>query len=353
MRKCYDYIYISLSQEQVLQLRVDLPQDLRQTLLKANPFLTVLWRTHPRPDRTHHIFFTTSTKEQAESLKEKLDKWIEEDKGYATFNDYISKPMGPWHVMYDFLNLAHVDMLVNDPPIIKMHTYSPHHPHFITPSYSYKVAVTRCHDWHSAHSVLDNWIHMLFPCDGSNPIIHSAMELNSNVYTAVLPSWGHAIHVMSSHALLETYLAEQPYTWHIKSVPQPALLYCLNSTSLSINHQPAGDLPSLLLEFKQLKREFKHTCDQGAKMMGTLFCVSTQNTEAINLLSTQMTICNANSTALAILQSLSNQLLDINMCLLEAHCEHSQSQLFLLQCNLPKDISDHHLLCTQESKEEI
>ena len=352
MQHCMDYAYVSLSRERVSQPRADLLQDLRKTILDSNPSLRVQWRTQSGADRTRRVFFTASSKEQGDQMKEILGKWFEEKK-YAFYASYVSKPLGPWRVTFDFLDPAHADALLATEPMINFVKYYPRRPRFVTPSYGYQVALLSCRDWLSAKVVLDEWIRRLFHDDPCDPVVYSAMELDGEVYTAILPTWDHAVHVVRSYRDLESYLAADPVTEHIKPVPQPGLLYGLNGVGLSVGRQPASAGPSSSVEFMQLRREFEHTREQGVEMMSTLFRVSTQNTEAIKQLNEQVATVNANSTALAISQSLNSQLLDVNMSLADARRERGYSDMFLLQCDLPPNVSEYHLRCSREREEDI
>ncbi|PIL26787.1 hypothetical protein GSI_11123 [Ganoderma sinense ZZ0214-1] len=347
-----DYAYVSLSQERVPQPRADLLQDLRKTLLNTNPSLRVQWRTQSGPDRTRRVFFTADSKAHGEKLKKTLGDWFHE-KGYTTYQEYISKPLGPWRVTFDFLDPARPDALLAAPPVIDNVKYTPRRPRYLTPSYGYQVALLSCRDWFSAKVVLDKWIRHLFGSDASDPVVYSAMELDGDLYTAVLPTWDHAVHVARSYHDLEAYLAADPVTEHIKPVPQPGLLYGLNGVGLSVTRQPAAASSSPSSEFLQLRREFEYTREQGVEMMTTLFRVSEQHTEALKRLGDQMSTVNANSTALAMSQSLNNQLLDVNMCLADARRERGLSDMFLLQRDLPSHVSEYHLRRSRECDESI
>ena len=255
---CWDYAYVSLSPERVPQPRADLLQDLRKTILDSNPSLRVQWRTQSGADRTRRIFFTAESKEHGDQMKETLGKWFEE-KGYAFYSAYVSKPLGPWRVTFDFLNPAHTSALLTAELMINFVKYYPRRPRFVTPSYGYQVALLSCRDWFSAKVVLDGWIRQLFRDNASDPVVHSAMELDGEVYTAILPTWDHAVHVARSYRDLEGYLAADPVTEYIKPVPQPGLLYGLNGVGLSVGRQPANTSPSSSLDFLQLRWEFEHT----------------------------------------------------------------------------------------------
>nr|VWP02165.1 Trihydroxynaphthalene reductase (EC (T3HN reductase) [Ganoderma boninense] len=354
VKNCFDYAYVSLSRERVPQPRADLLQDLRKTLLDSDPTLRVLWRTQSGPDRTRRVFFTFDSKELAVKAKPALDNWMNVKK-YAFYTAYISKPFGPWRITYDFYDLAHVTaIMAGPPPIAAEGEHTPHRPRFITPSYGYQVALLNCRDWSSAQDILDGWVRRLFRDDPTDPVIYSAMELDGDVYTVVLPSWAHAITIVDSYNHLESYLEENPVTRHIVRTPQPGLLYCLNGIGLAISRPGSSDSSSTpSREFAQLRREFENTRDQGAELLKTVFRISTQNTDAITHLSEQMDVVRANSTALAVSQSLSNQLLDVNMSLTESRRGQEQAELVLLQPDLPENVANYHVQCARRRQHEV
>ncbi|KAI1786594.1 hypothetical protein LXA43DRAFT_1099063 [Ganoderma leucocontextum] len=390
-RQAVDYAYVSLSQERVPQPRADLLQDLRKTLLGFKPSLRVLWRTQPGPDRTRRVFFFADSKVHADNLRTQLDAWLE-NKGYASYLNYTSCPMGTWRVTFDLLDPTHVDALFDTPPVIGSRTYAPGRPRFIIPSYGYQVVVLNCRDWMSAQRVLDAWIRQLCHESGVDPVVHSAMEHGGEVYTAVLPSWADAVRVADGHDDLVQFLRKNPVTRHIVP-PDPGLLYALNGIGLYLRQSDRSS-SSLPPEFVQFRREFEYTHQQGVEMMSTIFHCTTQNTEAIKHLGGQMNTINANSaalepstmgrasvavfagvclelacvarlfrdqharpivysTALSMSQTLSNQLLDVNMSLADARRDRSHSQMFLLQRDLPANVSQYHLEKTRECEEQI
>ncbi|KAI1781714.1 hypothetical protein LXA43DRAFT_1069857 [Ganoderma leucocontextum] len=351
-RGAVDYAYASLSQELVPQPRADLLQDLRKTLLEFKPSLRALWRTQPGPDRTRRVFFFADNKPHAENLRTELGAWLQK-KGYAYYLDYVSCPLGNYRVTFDLLDPTHVDALFASPPVLGHRTYAPGRPRFITPSYGYQVAVLNCRDWLSAQHVLDAWIRQLCTGSGADPVIYSAMEHGGEIYTAVLPSWTEAVQVADGYNDLVQFLRQSPVTRHIVP-PEQGLLYALNGIGLYLR-QSATDRSSSSLppEFVQFRREFEYTRQQGVEMMSTIFHCTTQNTEAIKNLGAQMNTINANSAALSMSQTLSNQLLDVNMSLAEARRERSHSQMFLLQQDLPANVSQYHLQKTRECAEQI
>nr|VWO99275.1 Eukaryotic translation initiation factor 3 subunit G (eIF3g) (Eukaryotic translation initiation factor 3 RNA-binding subunit) (eIF-3 RNA-binding subunit) (Translation initiation factor eIF3 p33 subunit homolog) (eIF3 p33 homolog) [Ganoderma boninense] len=349
---CMDYVYLSLSQDRVPQPRADLLQGLRRTLLDTNQSLRAQWRTQSGPDRTRRAFFTADSKSHAEGMKKKLGDWFN-GKGYAFYQNYVSKPLGPWRVTFDFFEPAHVDAILAAPFMIDHVKYEARRPRYVTPSYGYQVALLSCRDWVSAKVVLDGWIRHLFQDDPSDPVVYSAMELDGDLYTAVLPSWDHAVHVAGSYRDLEAYLAANPVTEHIKPVPQPGLLYGLNGVGLSVTRQPLNTATSSSSEFTQLRQEFEYTRQQGVEVMSTLFRVSEQNTAAITHLNDQMSTVNANSTALAISQTLGTELLDVSLSLADARRERINATTALLQRDLPPHVIDYHRESIRQCDEDI
>ncbi|TFK86681.1 hypothetical protein K466DRAFT_587024, partial [Polyporus arcularius HHB13444] len=344
-----DYAYIYLDAGVIAQPRADILQALRKTLIKDNPTIRVLWRTHSGPDKTRRLTFPMDSQKQAHEMAPKLQEWMEKKK-YPVLMKYVSRPNGTWRITIDLIEPDHVDAVFSSPPVIGGKTFYPTRPRYIIPTYGYQVGVLGCRDWHSAQRVLDKWIKELCPrSDGLNPVYHSQMELGGDVYTAVLRDWASTVKVAQGKDDLRAFLAKDALCEHITS-PHPGLLYGLNSSGLFLK-QGASERPSS--EMLQLRHEVDAIRQQGIEGLQTVFAAQAQTRQEIATLGNQL---NTSLTAignLAAQHNLSSRTLQLDMLISELRQERSSKETMLCLPGIAPDIRANYLRRIQECEHEL
>ncbi|KAI1782465.1 hypothetical protein LXA43DRAFT_1051147 [Ganoderma leucocontextum] len=349
-RKPLDYAYLCLNPQLVPHPRADILQDVRQTLQQCFPDTRVHWRTQAGPDKTRRISFAATDQDHAKEVSSLLESWLER-KRFPVLANYVSRPGGSWRVTFDLLDPNHVNTVCASPPVVNNKTYYPNRPRFIIPSYGYQVVVLGCRDWQCARPTLDKFIRAFcLRADNQDPIAYSRMELEGEVYTAVLLDWETTVRVADGAAALDEFLAQDPVGRYHPSTLQPGLLYGLNTSGLFAR---MGSTDRTSTELTQLRNELDAVRSQGVEALHTMFSISERTSHAVTSLGDRLEGSLTAMSTLVALQTCSAQAVQAEMAVSDLRQERNQCEMMLLFTSLPDDVHQHNLQRLHQCEEEL
>ncbi|KAI5992440.1 hypothetical protein EDD15DRAFT_2197022 [Pisolithus albus] len=216
-----DYAFISLSSS-VPGPRPDLLEDLR-LLLNTLPDLQATWRLCNGPDRTCRLFFAFPTDNEAQSMLNPLREWLRA-RHISIMAERTTHPpsTSQTRISFDLFNGDDVDRILREPPFIRGRTLRPGRPRFVVPLYGGEVAIGGIAGLGNVESSLNSHLRQRY---GHDVIIGSRVELEDDVYCAVLKDWSF------TQAFLHDNQNGLPADWFLYgvSVGKPTLLFSFNT----------------------------------------------------------------------------------------------------------------------------
>ncbi|GJF00488.1 hypothetical protein PsYK624_167760 [Phanerochaete sordida] len=344
-RNCLDYAYLALDPDRVPIPRPDILQELRNGLLQAEPSLTISWRANQNVDRSRRMTFAMNSEQHAKETMPKLDAHFA-SRNIAVLSRYASRPTGSWRVTYDLVRPADVEAVVASPPVIEHHMHYPSRPRLITPLYGFEIAILGCRDWYGAKTTLDRWVRARCSrTDGQDPIAHSRMELNGEVYTAVLTTWEDTLNAANGEKHLARWLTDDAAGKYVRvSGVVPGLLYGLNSQGLFVNSNTSdGSMSS---------REAADVRRSGLEALTTVYSAVQQTNNAVLALGSRIDSQSHSLHTLFAMQNTTSRVTRIRQDIADLRQECHQAEMMLLQ-NIPDDLKQRNLARTREIAEEI
>lgn len=169
-------------------------------------------------------------------------------------------------VTFDLLDRASVKHLVQFPPVIDHHTYSPTTPRYIQPAYALEVAILGVKDILRAVPVIDCCIIARY----GHVIAASRLALNGDAYCVVFKTWA-----ATARFLADPFQAFASGFGISHSISQlsPALLYVLNNHGLPLSPRSADSSKPSNSSVCQLQGQFdllQQKVDAGAHAFDAL-----------------------------------------------------------------------------------
>ncbi|KAF5370395.1 hypothetical protein D9758_006983 [Tetrapyrgos nigripes] len=233
-RQALDYAYVSLAPPLVDPPRPDILQELKTFLAEQFAELDVQWRVNSKLDKTRQVFFYISedTGLDVKKAKDGLDD-IFKSKGYKVQNSYSSS--NTKRVTYTFFSSTTLQLLASDPPVVQGHRLLPQRPRFIQPICGLEIAVPGCSEFQNVRSRLDHYLNTRYTdkYDG-DVVVGSRMELDGDVYCAVLKNWQVVNDVLYNDEWQPFSGSSAPLA-QLSPSCRPILLYVLNSFGIPSN----------------------------------------------------------------------------------------------------------------------
>ncbi|KAI5984603.1 hypothetical protein EDD15DRAFT_2533096 [Pisolithus albus] len=216
-----DYAFIALSST-VTGPRPDLLEDLR-LLLNSLPGLRATWRLCNGPDRTRCVFFAFPSDSEAQSMLDPLREWFRARRMSIMAERTTHPPSSSQtRISFDLFDGNDVDCIMREPPFIRGRTLRPGRPRFVVPLYGGEIAIGGIAGLGNVESSLNLHLRQRY---GHDVIVGSRVELDDDVYCAVLKDW----------STTQTFLRDNqnglPTEWFLYgvSVGKPTLLFSFNT----------------------------------------------------------------------------------------------------------------------------
>ncbi|KAF5376641.1 hypothetical protein D9615_007876 [Tricholomella constricta] len=182
---CLDYATVSLSGPLKSSPRPDILEFVRK-ILDGVDGITALWRIQHGPDKSRQLAFTTKNKQDAATLKDKLDN-IFRHQHLDVQATTIAKTGS--RITYTFTSRRSVENLTANKPVIENRPggdtiiLTPIVPRYVQPVYGLEVAVTNVGGYPQAQVIIDAYIKSKY---GTDAWRSSRLELDGTVYSAIL-----------------------------------------------------------------------------------------------------------------------------------------------------------------------
>ncbi|KAI5986639.1 hypothetical protein EDD15DRAFT_2373092 [Pisolithus albus] len=216
-----DYAFISLSSS-IPGPRPDLLEDLR-LLLNSLPDLRASWRLCNGPDRTRRVFFAFPSDNEAQSLLDPLREWFRVRRMSIMAERTTHPPSSSQtRISFDLFDGNDVDRIMREPPFIRGRTLRPGRPRYVVPLYGGEIAIGGIAGLGNVESSLNSHLRQRY---GHDVIVGSRVELDDDVYCAVLRDWS------TTQAFLRENQNGLPMDWFLYgvSVGKPTLLFSFNT----------------------------------------------------------------------------------------------------------------------------